>query len=283
MNAELVVMAAGMGSRFGGLKQAAPIGPNGEILIDFSVYDAVQAGFNKAVFIIRKDIEKDFREACGKRIEKMIDVEYVYQEKNLLPKGYIAPETREKPWGTGHAILCARDAVKHPFLVINADDYYGKSVYKTMYDFLAEHNSMCMAGYKLGNTLSDNGTVSRGICTVKDGYLDTITETHEISKDTELPYDTVTSMNMWGLDCGIFPFLEKEFENFLEKNINEKKTEFLLPFAVNLRIAKEGKNVKVLSTSEKWYGMTYADDTPVVREALTKMINDGLYDMGRNA
>ena len=171
MGAELVVMAAGMGSRFGGLKQAAPIGPNGEMIIDFSVYDAKKAGFDRAVIIIRKDIESDFRAACGKRIEKMIDVEYVFQEKNTLPKGFELPETRLKPWGTGHAVLCAKDAVKKPFIVINADDYYGQSVYKVMYDYLAENSGMCMAGYKLGNTLSENGTVSRGICTIEDGYL----------------------------------------------------------------------------------------------------------------
>lgn len=278
MNAELLIMAAGIGSRFGGLKQAAPVGPNGEMIIDFSVYDAVKAGFNKAVFIIRHDIEKDFREACGKRIEKMIDVEYVYQEKDKLPKGYTLPETREKPWGTGHAILCAKDAVKNPFLVINADDYYGQSVYKTMYDYLVQNNEMCMAGYQLGNTLSDNGSVSRGVCTTKDGYLDTITEVAEISKDTDMPMDTVVSMNMWGLDCGIFDYLQTEFEDFLSKNINEKKKEFLIPNVIGKRIIDTGKQVKVLPTSEQWYGVTYSEDTPAVRKAIAEMFEKGIYE-----
>ena len=163
MSVDLVIMAAGMGSRYGGLKQAAPIGPNGEMIIDFSVSDAVKAGFDRAVIIIRRDIEEDFRAACGKRIEKLTDVEYVYQEKERMPEG------RTKPWGTGHAILCTKDVVKGAFAVINADDYYGQSVYKTMYNHLSTSDEMCMAGYKLGNTLSENGTVSRGVCSVENG------------------------------------------------------------------------------------------------------------------
>lgn len=279
MSAELVIMAAGMGSRYGGLKQAAPVGPNGEMIIDYSVYDAVKAGFDRVVLIIRKDIEKDFRAACGKRIEKMIDTEYVYQEKNILPEGYTLPDGREKPWGTGHAIWCARKAVKKPFLVINADDYYGQSIYKEMYDCLDNDTGMCMAGYRLKNTLSDNGTVSRGICSVDDGYLTGITEKTDISKDSGIPGDTVVSMNMWGLDTDIFAYLDKELRLFLDKNISEPKKEFLLPEVINSRMSE--KKVKVIFTSEQWYGMTYSEDLPAVRAAIKNMTEKGLYG-GKN-
>ena len=277
MSADLVIMAAGMGSRFGGLKQAAPVGTNGEMIIDFSVYDAKKAGFEKAVIIIRKDIEKDFRAACGKRIEKMIDVAYVYQEKDALPKGYQLPDTREKPWGTGHAILCAKDAVEHPFLVINADDYYGQGIYRTMYDYLTKHDGMCMAGYRLGNTLSDNGTVSRGVCTVKDGYLAGIQEMTDIGRDSGMDDNTIVSMNMWGLDTGIFPYLEENFTAFLDQHLSEPKTEFFLPSVVNQRIHEKNMPVRVLETDAKWYGVTYQQDLPAVQEAMKKMEEQGLY------
>lgn len=278
MSAELVVMAAGMGSRFGGLKQAAPIGPNGEMIIDLSVYDAKKAGFDKAIFIIRKEIEEDFRAACGKRIEKMIDVEYVYQEKDSLPEGYSLPDGRLKPWGTGHAVLCAKDAVKKPFLIINADDYYGQSVYKTMYDYLVENNEMCMAGYHLGNTLSENGTVSRGICRHENGYLIDTTETHEIGKDTDIPYNTIVSMNMWGLDVGIFDCLEREFKKFLDENINDPKKEFYIAQAINTRMKDEGKKLRILETKEQWHGVTYSADTEAVRKAVKALFDKGLYN-----
>ncbi|MBQ3038429.1 MAG: NTP transferase domain-containing protein [Clostridia bacterium] len=277
MSAELVVMAAGMGSRFGGLKQAAPVGPNGEMIIDYSVADAVKAGFKKAVFIIRKDIEKDFRAACGKRIEGIVDVEYVYQEKDDLPQGFTLPEGRLKPWGTGQAILSAADVVKNPFLVINADDYYGQSVYKTMYDYLANNDGMCMAGYKLGNTLSENGTVSRGVCKVENGYLKSLDEMTDIPFDTDIPKDTPVSMNMWGLDLGIFDYLKKEFNLFLEENINEPKKEFLLPLIINKRVNETGMQVKVLPTDEQWYGVTYSEDLPAVKKAIADLNAKGLY------
>lgn len=276
MSAELVIMAAGMGSRFGGLKQAAPVGPNGEMIIDYSVYDAAKAGFDRAVIIIRKDIEDDFRAACGKRLEKMIDTEYVYQEKYFLPSGYSLPEGRQKPWGTGHAVLCACEAVRKPFLVINADDYYGQSIYRDMYEYLDKNSSMCMAGYKLKNTLSENGTVSRGVCRVEDGYLAEITEMTDISKDSGIPDDTIVSMNMWGLDTDIFAYLEKQFRLFLNENLNEPKKEFFLPSVINSRMAE--KKVKVLPTSEQWYGVTYAEDAPSVRAAISDMIRKGLYE-----
>ena len=277
MSAELVVMAAGMGSRFGGLKQAAPVGPNGEMIIDYSVADAVKAGFKKAVFIIRKDIEKDFRAACGKRIEGIVDVEYVYQEKDDLPQGFTLPEGRLKPWGTGQAILSAADVVKNPFLVINADDYNGQSVYKTMYDYLANNDGMCMAGYKLGNTLSENGTVSRGVCKVENGYLKSLDEMTDIPFDTDIPKDTPVSMNMWGLDLGIYDYLKKEFNLFLEENINEPKKEFLLPLIINKRVNETGMQVKVLPTDEQWYGVTYSEDLPAVKKAIADLNAKGLY------
>lgn len=226
MKAELVVMAASMGSRFGGLKQAAPIGPNGEMILDYSIYDAAKAGFSKAIIIIRKEVEEDFLKACEKRLENMIDIEYVYQEKDSLLDGYTLPRTRVKPWGTGHAILCAKDTVKNPFLVINADDYYGQIVYKTMFDYLTNNDGMCMAGFSLGNTLSENGTVSRGICTERDGYLVDIEEHTDIAPDTTLSLDTIVSMNMWGLDTEFFPYLEKEFKSFIAENINEPKKNY---------------------------------------------------------
>lgn len=279
MNTELVIMAAGMGSRFDGLKQAAPIGANGEMIIDYSVYDAKKAGFEKAVIVIRKDIESDFREAAGRRIEKMIDTEYVFQELSSLPEGYSCPVGRQKPWGTGHAVLCAKNAVTKPFLVINADDYYGQSVYETMYKALTEKDGMCMAGYRLGNTLSENGSVSRGICTVEDGILKDVTEQTAITYDSGIPLDTVVSMNMWGLDTDFFPYLEESFKAFLEEHLDEPKTEFFLPSVINARIKEKNMPVRVLVTDEKWYGVTYKEDAPAVHAALLALTDKGLYNM----
>jgi len=278
MKPDLLIMAAGMGSRFGGLKQAAGIGPNGEMIIDYSVYDAVKAGFGKAVFIIRKDIEEEFRAACGRRIEKMIDVEYVYQQLDAIPSGFSVPADRTKPWGTGHAVLCAKDAIKNPFMVINADDYYGQTVYQTMCDYLTNNKGMCMAGYKLANTLSENGTVSRGVCTVENGYLKDIVEVTDISKDSGYPDDTIVSMNMWGLDPEIFPFIEKEFELFLKDHSTELKSEFFLPSIVNKRMNELKMPVRVLETTEKWYGVTYREDAPAVKKAMAEKIASGLYE-----
>lgn len=268
MKTDLVIMAAGMGSRFGGLKQAASVGQNGEMIIDYSVAAAKKAGFDRAVIIIRKDIEEEFKKECGKRIEKIIETEYVFQEKDALPEGYTLNPAREKPWGTGHAILCARDAVKNPFLVINADDYYGIDIYKKMHDYLEKGKGMCMAGFKLGNTLSENGSVSRGICTVKDGWLVEVNEAEKLTRDSGYDLNTVVSMNMWGLDAGFFEYLEEKFRKFLDENINEPKKEFFLPSVVAERIAEKNLNVRVIETEEKWYGVTYQEDVPAVREAL---------------
>lgn len=279
MGAELVIMAAGMGSRFGGLKQASPIGANGEMIIDYSVYDAKNAGFDRAVIVIRKDIESDFRSMAGRRIEKMIDTEYVFQELSDLPEGFSCPEGRTKPWGTAHAVLAARKAVKKPFLVINADDYYGRTVYKKMFDSLNTNGGMSMAGYRLGNTLSENGSVSRGICTVEDGYLVKVEEMTDITADTAVSADTVVSMNMWGLDEGIFAYAEKKFKTFLESRINEPKSEFFLPSVISERMKEEKLKVKVEMTDEVWYGVTYKEDAPRVHAALSMLTEKGLYKM----
>ena len=279
MNTELLIMAAGMGSRFGGLKQIEPIGPNGEIILDFSVYDAVKAGFNKAVFIIKKEIEKEFREVVGKRIEKMIDVDYAFQELDKLPEGYTVPNGRTKPWGTAHAVLCARDVVKSPFAVINADDFYGQSSYKIIHDHLVSDSDMCMVGYKLGNTITENGTVSRGVCEVKDGYLESVTEHTALDKNSGIPLDKLVSMNMWGLAPDIFPYIEKEFKLFLDESISVPKSECFLPTVISKRIIEENKPVRVLETPEKWYGVTYREDMNSVRAAMDKFIKEGLYEL----
>ena len=276
-NTELLIMAAGMGSRFGGLKQIEPIGPNGEIILDFSVYDAVKAGFNKVVIVIKKEIEREFREACGKRIEKMVDVEYAFQELDKLPSGYSLPAGRVKPWGTGHAVLCARDKITAPFAVINADDFYGQSSYQLIHDWLVNNDGMCMVGYELGNTLTENGTVSRGVCEVENGKLVSVTEHTALDKNSGIPLDTIVSMNMWGLDTGVFPYLEKEFKAFLDGRINEPKSEFFLPSAVSKRIGDERKAVSVLETKERWYGVTYREDMPSVRAAMEQFIREGIY------
>lgn len=278
MKTELLIMAAGMGSRFGGLKQIEPLGPNGEIILDFSVYDAVAAGFDKVVFVIKKEIEKDFRAACGKRIEKMVDVDYSFQEKDDLPAGFTLPDTRLKPWGTGQAVLSAKNIVDAPFAVINADDYYGKDSFQVIHKHLTSDEDMCMVGYKLGNTITDNGTVTRGICESENGYLTKITECDGLDKNSEYPMDTIVSMNMWGLRPDVFPFLEKEFELFLKENINEPKKEFLLPSILNDRMNKEGKKIKVLSSDSKWYGVTYREDSPIVSAAMQDFISKGMYN-----
>lgn len=277
----LVVMAAGMGSRFGGLKQIAPMGNNGEILLDFSVFDAKKAGFKKVIFIIKKAIEEPFREAIGKKIESMIDVEYVFQETyaNIPEKFLSKAETREKPWGTGHAILCAKDAVgDDSFAVINADDYYGKDSYLKIADHLRNNDNMCMCGFLLSNTLTENGTVSRGVCEVHGDRLVSVTEHTALDKNSGFPADTVVSMNMWGLTPKIFTQLEKDFEEFLENNADNPKAEFFLPAVVDRMISQNNENVTVLTTAEKWYGVTYKEDLPMVKSALQKMIEDGKYN-----
>ena len=278
MDTTLVIMAAGMGSRFGGLKQIAPLGPNGEIILDFSLYDAKEAGFNKAVFIIKKAIEKEFREVIGKRIEKMIDVSYVFQETDKIPEEFSSLKDREKPWGTGHAILCAKDEITTPFAVINADDYYGKEAFKLMHDSLVKNDNICMVGYKLYNTLTENGTVSRGVCEIEEGYLKSVTEHLALDKNSGFPEDTIVSMNMWGFTPKIFETLEADFNAFLKNLSNPHKEEFLLPVVVDNLIKNKGEKVSVIPTSEKWYGVTYKEDAAPVSEALKNMVDKGLYN-----
>ena len=289
-NATLVVMAAGMGSRFGGLKQMEPISADGRVLLDFSVYDAKKAGFTKIVFVIKEAIAEDFISIVGKRIEKMIDVEYVYQELYKLPEGFTCPETREKPWGTAHAILCCKDAVNEPFAVVNADDYYGRGAFEKIYNELINNeDDYCMAGFRLKNTLTENGTVARGVCVVKDDCLESVTERTKINNEcqfteddgetwTQLAPDTLVSMNLWGFRPDIFDYIEKGFKEFLEENINEPKKEYYLPLIVTELIETGTKKVKVLTAEDKWYGVTYKEDKPGVVAAIEDMIAKGYYD-----
>ncbi len=286
-NKTLVVMAAGMGSRFGGLKQIEPIGKNGEVLLDYSVYDAKKAGFDKVVFIIKKAIEKDFRDTVGKRIEKTIDVDYAFQELDMLPKGFTVPEGREKPFGTGHAVLCSKDFVKTPFSVINADDYYGASAYRQIAECLNSVPDYSMVGFRLENTLTENGTVSRGVCEISEsGKLINIEEKTKIAdcKYFEdglwrpLAPDTVVSMNMWGFDTDLFGYLEEGFLKFLTEQGNELKSEFFLPFMVHDLIKAGIKQVNVVASEDKWYGMTYKEDKAQIVEALNRMTDEGKYE-----
>ena len=288
-HATLVVMAAGMGSRFGGLKQLEPIGRNGEVILDFSVYDAIQAGFDKVVFVIKHEIEDDFKRIVGDRIAKKVKVEYAFQEINDLPEGFIAPSDRTKPWGTTQAILCCKDLVKEPFIVVNADDYYGKSAFKKMYDFLKlQTGDYAMVGFRLSNTLTENGTVSRGVCKEENGYLTYIEERTKIDADCrytkdgenwiQMEPDTVVSMNMWGFTEDIFGYLNENFVNFLKESISVPKSECFLPMAVAELIDRKEKKVRVLVAEDKWYGVTYKEDKEAVVAAVSALEQQGLYD-----
>ena len=296
--AALVIMAAGIGSRFGGgIKQLAPVGPNGEIIMDYSVYDALEAGFDKVVFVIRKDLEKDFKEVIGNRIEKQVEVVYVYQELDDIPEEYRGKFSgRAKPWGTGQAILCCKDAVDSPFLVINADDYYGKSAFREAYDYLTsipdtDKIQICMVSFVLKNTLSDNGGVTRGLCTVDDnGMLAGITETHDIEKDGSravirqgakenvLNPETPVSMNMWGLTPPFFHILETGFSRFLaETPAEDLKAEYLLPTIIG-ELLEAGKiSVKVLRSEDQWFGVTYKEDREAVMSSVRNLVESGAY------
>ncbi len=274
----LLVMAAGMGSRFGGLKQIEPVGPDGEIILDFSIYDAVKAGFDKAVIIIKKENEKAFREICGKRIEKMTDVQYVFQELDNLPMGFSVPEGRTKPWGTAHAVMCAEKAIDTPFAVINADDFYGRKSFELLHNMLVTCDEMCMVGYNLYNTLTENGTVARGLCAIENGQLKSVTEYTKIDKNSGFDKKSVVSMNMWGLMPDIFPYIKEKFKEFLKNNTDILKSEIFLPSVISNKISEGKGKVYVLETSEKWYGVTYREDTEAVKKAMEKFINEGLYD-----
>lgn len=294
----LVVMAAGIGSRFGGgIKQLEPVGPSGEIIMDYSIHDALEAGFNKVVFIIRKDLEKDFREVIGDRMEKLVETAYAFQEIDNVPEGFTVPEGRTKPWGTGQAILSCKDLVKEPFAVINADDYYGKEAFVKVHDYLAgEHASsdrmdFCMAGFLLGNTLSEFGGVTRGICSVDEkGHLTKVTETKNIIKTadgaavenedktlTPVDKECPVSMNMWGLTPEIFEVLEEGFAAFLKGLSDSMKGEYLIPTIID-QLIRDGKaDVTVLESRDKWFGVTYKEDKPAVVKSFQELIKAGIY------
>lgn len=302
-NITLVIMAAGIGSRFGGgIKQLEPVGPNGEIIMDYSIHDALEAGCNKVVFIIRKDIEKDFKEIIGKRIEKIVPVEYAYQSVDELPAGHRNVWERTKPWGIGQAVLCAKNVIKDPFIVINADDYYGKEAFKKLYKYMTDEMDperpvydICMAGFILKNTLSENGGVTRGICTVdQNDYLQRVTETYEIQKQNgiltacneekqpvSVDEDMHVSMNMWGLPPKFLDMLESGFSEFLDQLGDDgMKSEYLLPKIIDRLLSENKASVKVLETNDKWFGVTYKEDKPAVAAAIRSLIEQGTY--GKN-
>lgn len=296
----LVIMAAGIGSRFGGgIKQLEPVGPGGEIIMDYSIHDAMEAGFNKVIFIIRRDLEKDFKEIIGHRIEKLLPVEYAYQELEDLPAGYEVTPERTKPWGTGQAVLSVKGMVDGPFLVINADDYYGREGFRRIHEYMAEHMDsqseiydICMGGFVLSNTLSDNGTVTRGVCQVdEEGYLTNVTETYNIQMKEDGLHATdesgapVTispsqpvSMNMWGLPASFVQELEKGFPVFLD-NLKEGdiKSEYLLPKIIDNLVQNKKARVTVLDTPDKWFGVTYREDKQAVADAIRGLIQSGVY------
>lgn len=299
-NTALVIMAAGIGSRFGGgIKQLEPVGPGGEIIMDYSIHDALEAGFNKIVFIIRKDLEADFKEIIGRRIEKIAPVEYAFQELDDLPEGYEKPADRTKPWGTGQAILCAKKLISEPFIVINADDYYGKEGFKKIHDYLvnemdteAEVFDICMGGFILGNTLSENGGVTRGVCQVDDdGVLIDVTETYELLRNGDVaegrdedgrpvtvPIGRHVSMNMWGLAPSFLDELERGFPVFLdERKAGDIKSEYLLPKIIDKLVRSGRARVKVLETPDKWFGVTYREDKPAVAAAIKELVKAGVY------
>ena len=281
MNTTLVVMAAGMGSRFGGLKQAEPVTDDGKGILDFSVHDAKAAGFEKAVFIVREDMKEDFKQLIGDRIAKTIDVEYVLQDMKDLPAG------RTKPFGTGHAILCCKDVVKEPFAIINADDYYGHNAFFEIRKHLAaaKKGEYAMTAYLLENTLSKNGTVSRGVCETENGFLKKVTEITKIAPDGSiekegerivLPGDTPVSMNLWGLTPDIFDVLEEDYSKFLAE-ANLMKDEFFIPSVISKAVDTGRATVRVFRNADKWYGITYREDLQEVKEAIGGYIHDGLY------
>ena len=293
----LVIMAAGMGSRFGGLKQIEPIDEYGNFIIDYSIYDAIKVGFKKVVFIIKKENYDIFRDTVGKRVEKYIEVEYVFQEVDMLPKGYSVPEGREKPWGTGHAILCAKDAVHENFAIINADDFYGRDAFRVVAEFLKNNtdpSKYAMAGYKVCNTLSETGSVKRGVCKVENNYLTGLIESVvdrkdgkliasplEGGDDFEVSEDDTVSMNMFGFTPALFKALEEGFPKFLDNNKdNPLKCEYLIPSIVFEEIEKGEISVEVLKTSAVWQGITYKEDKDKVVREIKALVDNGEYPKG---
>jgi NDP-sugar pyrophosphorylase family protein len=293
MQPTLLILAAGMASRYGSMKQIQGFGPSGETIMDYSIYDAIRAGFTKVVFIIRKDFADDFRALMEPRLKGKVAIDYVYQDLRSFTGNYPVPADRTKPWGTAHAVLCARDAIKEPFAVINADDFYGRDAFEKAYKFLTKEvnpKTQSIIGYELAKTLSDNGTVSRGVCEVDAaGNLVSIAERTKIYRDGDkityeegdkkftVPFDSQVSMNFWGFDASIFPYLEKLFGEFLKEQGTNPKAEFFIPI-IGDKYIKEGKGViKVIPTSAKWFGVTYKEDAPGVQESLNALIKKGEY------
>ena len=295
MRPTLFVLAAGMGSRYGGLKQLDGLGPSGETIMDYSIYDAIKAGFGKIVFVIRESFETDFREIVVKKFKDLIDVEIVFQDIKNIPAGFAVNPEREKPWGTNHAVMMGADVIKEPFAVINADDFYGQESFKVLADFLTsvtgKQNEYCMIGYRVGNTLSESGSVSRGVCVVdENGYLENVVErTHieeksgsiiyldEKGEEVAIPATTPVSMNMWGFTPDYFDYSIEYFKQFLAEHGQELKSEFYIPLAVNNLIVSKKASCKVLDTPSKWFGVTYAEDRPQVVLKINELIRKGVY------
>ncbi len=295
MKPTLFVLAAGMGSRYGGLKQLDPLGPNGETIMDYSIYDAIHAGFGKVVFVIRKDFEDDFRKKILSKYEGHIPVEVVFQSIDDLPEGYTCPADRSKPWGTNHAVLMGKNAIKEPFAVINADDFYGRNAFEVIAKELMRERDRkgdCMVGFRVGNTMTENGSVARGVCTTdKDGHLTSVVERTAISYDPEhrivftdengqeqtLEPTTPVSMNLWGFTPDYFDYSEREFKKFLDRDINTPKSEFFIPLCIDTLIKNGEATVKVLDTDSKWFGVTYAADRPGVVEKFAELHRSGVY------
>ena len=283
----LLIMAAGMGSRYGGLKQLDSVGTSGETIIDYSVYDAIRSGFNKVVFIIRKDFEDDFKSQITEKYKDSIKVEFAFQELNNLPDNFNIPAGRKKPWGTGHAILSAANIINEPFVAINGDDFYGLESYKVISEYYKNGGkSFSMVAFELGKTLSDFGTVTRGLCTVKGELLDTVIETGELkwqnnevtsNRDIDLNGTEPVSMNMWGFTPDLFVYLKSMFKDFLDKEGSEIKSEYLIPSVINALIEDNKKQVKVLRSSSSWFGVTYMNDKPYVVQKIEKFVRQGLY------
>ena len=282
----LLIMAAGMGSRYGGLKQLDPVGPNNETIIDYSIYDAIQAGFNKAVFIIREEFKSEFENSITNKYRDKINVKFSFQKLDDLPGDFSHPAGREKPWGTGQAILAAEKMIDEPFAVINGDDFYGKESFQVVADYYKQSSNFSMVAFKLLNTLSDHGGVSRGVCEVKDNHLSNIIETHDIIREGNeikssgkfsLAGDEFVSMNMWGFTPKLFEYLNEGFSKFLSKHSNELKSEYLIPSVVNDLIKKEEEQVQVLKSNASWFGVTYKEDKPFVMSQILKLIENGSY------
>jgi NDP-sugar pyrophosphorylase family protein len=294
MRPTLLILAAGIGSRYGGLKQIDAVGPSGEAIIDYSIYDAIRAGFKKVAFVIRKSIEKDFRDVFGEKLNGKIETGYIYQELEMVPEGIRYSAERKKPWGTAHAIWIARDAIKEPFVAINADDFYGPGSYQAMVDYLGRSGGnadFCMMGYQVRHTLSDFGSVSRGVCESDDGkFLSSIVERTEIVKEGEqifyldennervpLQGNELVSMNIWGFTPAIFNHLEKAFSEFIRVNAGKLKAELYIPAVINELLAKRKANVRILPASDEWFGITYKEDKPLAVARINRLIDEGIY------